>query len=300
MTRVAFAKLLVVMLMAFIICLPEFFTSDQALSADFSCLPIRLCMENTGQRPDKSQTQQARDVGRGPCVNISTYEGTANRTPSSIEWFLCETEMDLRSLQCNASRSEVIELSLAIRNTRRFPRVVTSTGPVIHRLFAASEVAQQLFLYCGNCTARENTTAAATRPSRSCCILRALGTNSTEFNTSIPWTRALEESWCSGKRGLWLALVLIVIALVVGSVLNEVYWKSKRCIKKAVLLPVGASQPPEFLVRYLNEGTLPVGMTPSDVKDEVFFNTHRSKRPTLSQIHEYEEKEFTELLSNQK
>ncbi|XP_061100782.1 uncharacterized protein LOC133130311 isoform X3 [Conger conger] len=218
MTRVAFLKLLVIVLMAFIICLPQFFTSDQAaLSIDSPCFRLHLCLEPTGLGANASQTQLVRDTGGGPyvgCVNISACEGVANRTLSSIECFLCQEEMDLHSIPRNSSQSE-----------------------------------QQLFFCCGNCTVQGHATGTAPRPNRT------LATNSTRCNASLSRTLASKESWGSGRRVVWLVLILMVIILVIGSVVYKVHMENKGCVEDVPLL-ISVDQCPEVSVRNLNGARL--------------------------------------------
>ncbi|KAJ8410981.1 hypothetical protein AAFF_G00180160 [Aldrovandia affinis] len=163
MTCAAFTKLLVLVLVAFIMCLPEFFTSHRERTIDFSCFLLRPCLENMSQWDNISQTQQVRDRGGGPyggCANISTHGSacvvTANRTHSSIDWFLCETEADLRSLRRSTSWS--------------------------------AEDTQRVFCCCVDCAVQNNTAGITdTFSIRSYCILSTQGTNSTQLNTS--WQR---------------------------------------------------------------------------------------------------------------
>ncbi|KAJ8281322.1 hypothetical protein GJAV_G00066180 [Gymnothorax javanicus] len=238
MTRAACIKLLVAVLVAFIICLPEFFPSDQAMTIDFPGFLLYSCMVNKDPVANITVMQQARDIRKeyfGGCANNSMYDTIPNRTGASIKCFLCQTKMDVQSVQNNASPSE----------------------------------AQQLSRCCNNCRTGVKATSG------SCCILRVQGINATKCDSLLPRKRPSKASWYGGERLCWLVLILIVIALVVGSIMQEVHCRRKGYRGNAIL-PVSVNQPPELPVRYC--------------KDEN-INAYKCsiKRPSLSPIHEHAE-----------
>ncbi|KAG9342446.1 hypothetical protein JZ751_016448 [Albula glossodonta] len=282
MSHAAFIKILVLVLVAFIMCLPEFFTSHQEI--EFSCLQLHPYPEDMGRRGNSSQTQQVRDAGGGACrgcANISTEEpacrGLQNMAHPGMEWYCCRTEMGLSSLRRSISLSGAgIKMSLVVHKMWPLPDVVTSAGLLTIRwLLATPEVMQQVSQCCIDCAAQNDTANAAATSNRSCCILRAQWTNSTNLNASLPQANALEVNWFSGQRAVWLALILIVIFLVLGSVVYEVYWKTHCHARKNMLLPGSAYQPLQSPVRDLNEV-------------HVTAYRYRYKRSSLSPIHEEE------------
>ncbi|KAG5848060.1 uncharacterized protein LOC135254377 [Anguilla rostrata] len=196
MTRIVFIKLLIVVLAAFIICLPEFFTSDQEEAhQQFFC-----CSNCTAQQENRTAQQENRTAQQ------------ENRT------------------------------------------------------------AQQ-----------ENRTHAATRLNHHCCILHSPGTNPAGCKTSPLGTHTPGAHWWSGRL-TWLALILAVILLVLGSLVYEVQRGTNGRRKKAAVLPISTNQPPQSPGRHMS------GRTPAELMDEVYFNGYRCryKRSTLSPICEYE------------
>ncbi|KAM9398283.1 uncharacterized protein ACWYII_032066 isoform 1-T2 [Salvelinus alpinus] len=102
MTRAALIKLFILILLAFIICLPEFFTSHRA-RVNFHCVTFDPC-------GDQEVTTQC-DPGLTPAEQNSNRSGeekpvcNTRRTGSGVNWLLCDTETDLPALRGNASLS---------------------------------------------------------------------------------------------------------------------------------------------------------------------------------------------------
>ncbi|XP_031670835.1 uncharacterized protein si:dkey-192k22.2 isoform X9 [Oncorhynchus kisutch] len=102
MTREALIKLFILILLAFIICLPEFFTSHRA-RVNFHCVTFDPC----GDQEVPTQC----DPGLTPAEQNSNRSGeekpicNTGRAGSGVSWLLCDTETDPPTLRGNASLS---------------------------------------------------------------------------------------------------------------------------------------------------------------------------------------------------
>ncbi|KAJ8410980.1 hypothetical protein AAFF_G00180150 [Aldrovandia affinis] len=105
--------------------------------------------------------------------------------------------------------------------------------------------------------------------------------------------KCASENWFQGKKVLWLALILFVVLLVLGTIVQKVY-RRNQC-RTAVLLPVSAYRPPEAQGRYPT-GAVNAEITSSEIVEGLYFNPYRCsyKRSTLSPI---QEEEATEPVS---
>ncbi|KAG7458713.1 hypothetical protein MATL_G00223440 [Megalops atlanticus] len=295
MTRAAITKLLILVLVAFIMCLPEFFTSHQAVRIDLSCTRYP---EDMGEPGNVSQTQRARDAGGGSGGRcISDCPGAVNTSllgDSSEGWYLCKTETDLCSLQGSIPLSEAdIELSLAIQSTNGVPHVLSVSGLVTRQLFGTSKLDRQGFHCCADCAAANGAALPAAASGCSCCVLHIPGANATPPNATLLGTHPPRESWLRSTRALWLALILIVILLVLGAVLHEVRCKNQCYTKRSEQLLVDEHQSPETPQRRLDE-QICVEIFPSTTSDDRYPRPYRSRHRswrhgiTLSPIHETE------------
>ncbi|XP_042341008.1 uncharacterized protein si:dkey-192k22.2 [Plectropomus leopardus] len=128
MTRVALAKLLILVILAFIICLPEFFTLYKVLKVNFLCLPYRPCERgNQMKKGGNGKLGDAEIRRKDMCVPLQTSKGDkweqdctqehqrnttdhesdsrrADEDPAK-SWFMCETDMDMAELHSNISSS---------------------------------------------------------------------------------------------------------------------------------------------------------------------------------------------------
>ncbi|KAG7485369.1 hypothetical protein JOB18_008922 [Solea senegalensis] len=128
MTRVALTKLFTLVILAFIICLPEFFSSNRVSKVNFHCLPHRHCKRrNQTKRGENGKIVDA-DIKRNDECDPSqsaeqekwetactqwSQNNTTDRAPDSRRvgddleesWFMCQTDMDMTALHRNMSYS---------------------------------------------------------------------------------------------------------------------------------------------------------------------------------------------------
>ncbi|KAF3852120.1 hypothetical protein F7725_005475 [Dissostichus mawsoni] len=125
MTRAALTKLLILVILTFIICLPDFFTLYRVSKVNFLCLPYRRCEGgNRVKNGEKAKTGDAEITKKDVCDPSQTPEGdgfeqdctqehqqptdpesrSASRDPEQ-SWFMCETDVDVSQLHRHSSSS---------------------------------------------------------------------------------------------------------------------------------------------------------------------------------------------------
>ncbi|MCJ8749275.1 hypothetical protein PDJAM_G00174430 [Pangasius djambal] len=105
MTKATIAKLTVLIFLAFIVCLPEFFPSEE-LQVQFLCSPFDPCSPNSGRDHHDGQVYEMYGSAGITCPRCEAQNAT-NQDEAVKEWFVCETHADLWSLSDNASISEM-------------------------------------------------------------------------------------------------------------------------------------------------------------------------------------------------
>ncbi|CAK6972230.1 uncharacterized protein si:dkey-192k22.2 isoform X2 [Scomber scombrus] len=141
MVRAALTKLLILVIIIFILCLPEFFTVYRVSKVKFLCLPYRTCeQENQVKKGEKDEIGDA-EVRRKVICDPSqtpgdekweqacTQESQTNMTnplsdsrrgseDQQMTWFMCETDMDMTELHSNMSSSDImvyLEMSVEVQ-----------------------------------------------------------------------------------------------------------------------------------------------------------------------------------------
>ncbi|XP_040043264.2 uncharacterized protein LOC120825619 isoform X2 [Gasterosteus aculeatus] len=132
MIRATLTKLLILVILAVIICLPEFFTLDRVPKVNFLCVPYRPC-ERGARRLENGAKWKSGDaeVRRKDCEPASSNTWERDCTQEDPEpdpgrggedpernWFLCEADTDMAELRRNTSPSAVetyAEVSVELR-----------------------------------------------------------------------------------------------------------------------------------------------------------------------------------------
>nr|XP_057936891.1 uncharacterized protein LOC131135073 isoform X2 [Doryrhamphus excisus] len=133
MTRATVAKLLILMILIVIICLPEFFTLNRVSKVTLACLPHVLCEQDSRRRKRENRRSGDDEVRRKrPChpAHFTVDEkwckdrdddGNPTSEPRSVEdthtrWYMCETQGNVAQLQRNNSHSAIfIEMSVELQ-----------------------------------------------------------------------------------------------------------------------------------------------------------------------------------------
>ncbi|XP_022061764.1 uncharacterized protein si:dkey-192k22.2 isoform X2 [Acanthochromis polyacanthus] len=135
MTRAAVTKLLVLVILAFIICLPEFFTLYRESKVNFLCLPYEPCeqgdqVKEEGEHGKTGNAEIKRkdvcDPSKTQWDQVCTQEDQSNATDSASDfrrgrddpktsWFLCDTDTDMTVLYgSNSSPAVKLHLEMSV------------------------------------------------------------------------------------------------------------------------------------------------------------------------------------------
>ncbi|KAL4640338.1 hypothetical protein GN956_G12290 [Arapaima gigas] len=251
MPRSSLNKLVIVMLVVFILCLPDFFPPHQAKVKDeFSCISFGPCLNK--------RESDARCFP--PSMWVESMEGdlcagVGNKTDPQnlgVTWFLCKTDTEPSFHRSSMLAEGHSERSLVIQSQDTEGYNVTFMMVGNHSLIHAPEDQRVLF----SCAA-ESTPNAGTYhqvSNHSCCILRLWGMNSTTLKTTLLWALSVRGFWSCTYRMVWLLLVLIVVLLVLNAVTWEVF-KDRRSSQRTAVPPILVDNPDDFLQRHPNEET---------------------------------------------
>ncbi|XP_062865249.1 uncharacterized protein si:dkey-192k22.2 [Trichomycterus rosablanca] len=117
MARRTLIKLFVLVLLTFIICLPEFFPSEKVSQITFLCSPFDPCDPPGGRGHHDGKVYTVLDyVSESYALCEVEPKNATNRDQALNEWFVCKTEADLEGLRHNASISEIdVEVVLMLQ-----------------------------------------------------------------------------------------------------------------------------------------------------------------------------------------
>ncbi|TSN95710.1 hypothetical protein Baya_9824 [Bagarius yarrelli] len=230
MSKATIAKLTVLIFLAFIVCLPEFFPSAQQVL--FLCAPFDPCDPNNGHGhyDDQAGITQPRCEAQNEAVE---------------HWFVCETHTDLQSLRDNATISEkdlevIVTLQIAAPSLLQN---MTINGHVNHsRIY--TETHHDIMLF-GCCIQNESTQQNKDKTSNRSSYSTPCSRNNSDLThrSNVTYCLARLEDiqgmslktvnwWCVSTIA-WLILVLLVIVLVFLGVRDQIF-KNKHCCKKKV------------------------------------------------------------------
>lgn len=290
MTRAALTKLLLLVILAFIVCLPEFFTLYRASKVNFLCLPYRPLergnkvkrggdekIRNTeNRREDKCNPSQiqAHEKWKQACE----YENQRNATEfqRSDEYpdkslFMCETDLDMSTLQSNISSSGLkvhfeVSVELQLRRERSLNLTLYSHNNLsslhLHPYEEEEEEkgdddeGQLMAFYCCIPLLPNST-------NQSRCLLWFSNQTVLELSTKkeLQEKRIPKDKWQCLLMALWLALLCIVLLTVVLTVHGQIYRERSIC-KTLKMQPVSYNINGQHLnddVRKHAEDILPKG-----------------------------------------
>ncbi|XP_073323427.1 uncharacterized protein [Pagrus major] len=287
MTRVALTKLFILLILAFIICLPEFFTFYRVSKVNFLCLPYRPCergnpvktggngmiedaeikrkkMCDPSQTPEREKweqgcTQKSQSNKTDP---VSDFRGGSEDPEKS--WFICETDTNMAELHRNISSSDLkvqfevsVELQLTVAETLNLTLYGLNNQSSLHLHPLEEEEDEKEEKQMDGvgqsetfycCLPASPTSESA---NQSHCLLWLA--NQTVLNATakekLPWKRPQKDEWRCMFRVLWLVLLCVFLLIIVTTVLGQVYWGRSSC-KNPKVHPVGYN----FTGRQLNDG----------------------------------------------
>lgn len=251
MTRAAVAKLLILVILAFIICLPEFFTLNRASKVSFFCLPYRPCERGIqvkrGVNGKTVKTRIRREERCDPSPEKweqSCKKGRQSNTADSgrdgedleKSRFMCETDMNMLELQSNISSSGLdlevsVELQLRHEQTLNLTLFGHSNLSSLH-LLPPEEQQEEEEEEDNDRQVKAHYCCLPVLPkprssSQSRCLLWL--SNQTVLNVKakeeMPKERAVKGEWRCVLRVLWLALLCAVLLAVVTTVIGQIYPK---------------------------------------------------------------------------
>ncbi|XP_048852102.1 uncharacterized protein LOC125720574 isoform X2 [Brienomyrus brachyistius] len=228
-------KLLILLLMTFIMCLPELFPQYQDQGRiDLTCMGFQPCLKQRHRDlvcPPNTEDTGHRNECLG-CTNSSIMGGSPGITSGSTNgsdspgtgWFRCETTADLGALKWTGAD---LELS------------VLQSGE--HKLHNATLVG-----CVDSCGIRHPLICCVEEPASSLnhsqCILCARGFENASINVTLLWTYTQHGFfWSCSYRLLWLATVMTVILLVISTTIRHIL-KNRFCKRRPAVLPITAYQ----------------------------------------------------------
>ncbi|XP_031732138.1 uncharacterized protein LOC116399263 [Anarrhichthys ocellatus] len=327
MTRAALIKLLILVILAFIICLPEFFTLYRVSKVNFLCLPYRPC--ERGNRLEKGGNETSGDAeiwredlcdppwtpGSSKWEQVCTRENQSNATDPESDsgragedpeknWFMCEADMDMAELHRNMSSSALkthievsVELQLSDTETLNLTLYGSSNHSSLHLRPPEEEEEEE--------EEEERRDDEGQRRAFYCCLpvppaeepanqrrcLLWLANRTVLTATAqekLPWKRTQRDEWFCVFRALWLVLLCVVMLTIVTTVLGQIYWR--RSCKKPSMHRLG----------YVVTGQqLSDGEKPTEIilpKGMILHSYGSRPRPGLSPIQEVDTQDDIETL----
>ncbi|KAM7419198.1 hypothetical protein PAMA_016356 [Pampus argenteus] len=270
MARTALTKLFILVILVFIVCLPDFFTLFRVSKVKLLCLPYRPCeQEHQAKKWEKDKIGDA-EVSRNSMCETSqtpggekwgqdcTQEGQTNTTdPASdsrrggedpqMSWFMCETDMDMKELYSNISSSDVkvhlemsVELRLQDAESLNLTLYSHSNHSSLHLHPPEEEEEEE--------EKRKEKDDKGQKEAFYCCLPILPASESTNHSRcllwianqtiltatakeKLPWKRTRKGEWWCMFRVLWLVLLGVVLLTIATAVLRHIDWR-RCCYKK--------------------------------------------------------------------
>ncbi|XP_034044124.1 uncharacterized protein LOC117526189 isoform X2 [Thalassophryne amazonica] len=256
MTRAALMKLLILLILAFIICLPEFFTLYRVSSVSFICQPHRHCARgdemrkredekagdakakrkpvcDSSQTPGSERWEQACIHGNQSNVTDAASDSRSGSQDPVLNWYMCETDQNSTGLHSNISAlKEHVEVSVRLLLRRGISFNLTLYGRSNHSdLYLVpsedeeeEEKREEDAFYC--CLPIPPTSETA---NHSRCLLWLA--NQTVLvatgKEKLSWKPTQKGEWRCAFRVLWLVLLCVVLLAVATIVLRHIYCKPR-------------------------------------------------------------------------
>nr|XP_015200887.1 PREDICTED: transmembrane protein 156 [Lepisosteus oculatus] len=244
MTKAALAKLLILILVVLVMCLPEFFTAPEGVKISFTCTAMcpssddemqQLIFLNISQTHLKETILEVCTSFLNMSSERETFERRESGTPDDLQsaWFICETESDLHTMYQSISASgSPARGSLLNPEPGSVTQAVTVTRCLNTSLCHGVDTGQSAFYFL-----TEDLSSQRTQPPSSnhtYCIAYMEGKNITDMNATVH-VNTMYDDWSCKVRIFWLTLILTVVLLVLTVVLCQIYWKTRTCRRKPPL-----------------------------------------------------------------
>ncbi|KAM6939712.1 uncharacterized protein FYW49_009427 [Xenentodon cancila] len=269
MSKSAVTKLLLLVILAFIICLPEFFTLYRVLKVHFKCQPceqgaqvkkrengrpgnaedVRMDICDPPSTPDHVNWKQiCTPKNESILTDLVLGDGEGGDDPK-MSWFMCETDKDMTELHSHVSSSDPtlllkVSVELQLNNTECLNLTLYGHGnhSSLHlhppedeeretRDDNDDDDGQREVFYC--CLPLLPT---ATSSNQSRCLLWVA--NQTVLTGTakekLPWKLTDKEEWLCMFRVTWLALLCVVFLAIVTAVIGQIYRGKQLCKKPKV------------------------------------------------------------------
>ncbi|XP_023685462.1 uncharacterized protein [Paramormyrops kingsleyae] len=232
-------KLLILLLVTFIVCLPELFPPYQVQGRiDLTCMGFQPCLkqrhrelvcppntEDTGHRNECLGCTNSSIMGVSPGVTSGNTNGSDS---PETGWSRCEITADLEALKWTGAN---VELSVLQSGDHKLHNA-TLVGCVDSCELIAG--IQHPLICCME--------DPASTLNHSHCILCALGFENASINVTLLWTHTQHGFfWSCSYRLVWLAIVMTVILLVISTTTRHVL-KNRFYKRRAAVLPITAYQ----------------------------------------------------------
>ncbi|XP_076021573.1 uncharacterized protein LOC143012369 [Genypterus blacodes] len=265
MVRAALTKLLILVILTFIICLPDFFMLDRVTRVQFLCLPYQPCKQGSRERMGHNRRTGGAQVKREdggichPCQvlgeekmepactqgchsNVSDpgLESMSGSNDEDVRWFMCKTDMDMvphnNSLSDLKGYLEVsVELQLEAQSLNLTMYGLSKNSSLYFHSPDEEEEEEDERV---EDVKRENEASYCCLPllptsestNYSCCLLGLA--NQTVLNATakgkLPWKRTERDGWRCMFRILCLVLLCVTLLIVATLVLGQIYWGNRR------------------------------------------------------------------------
>ncbi|XP_068176808.1 uncharacterized protein [Antennarius striatus] len=262
MTRATLTKLLVLVILVFIICLPDFFTLHRASKVNLVCKPYRNCEQKSWIKTDKNGNIgvaeiRKRDVcdptlqpehekwaqvcTQGNTRNVTDPASDSRRDRGNTEetWFVCKADVEIEESLRNLTLSVLdkhwevsVELHLRDTDSLNLNFYGLKNQKYIHLYPPEAANVEEEEKKMNSDTQNEAffcclpVLSTSESVSQSCCLLWI--DNKTAFAATIkeklPWKWRPKDEWHGVFRVLWLVLLGVVLFTIVTTVLLKIYW----------------------------------------------------------------------------
>ncbi|XP_033837009.2 uncharacterized protein LOC117383558 [Periophthalmus magnuspinnatus] len=247
MTCVPLTKLGFLVILAFIICIPEFFTINRVLRVSLLC------------GDEDSRDQAGGEWSRSSCGEhwepIRAAADHRNMTRADKSCFVCRADVSAACLHQNSSSPAhpvSFEMSLNLQQNNTTPPNITLLGWYNHTSLhlhlshdnddeeerEKNYESSDGFMYCA---ALSDTDTA----NHSCCLLcLSLQIFARE---GLPWKRSTKDEWGPVLRVIWFSLLCVVLLVIVTMVTQKITKGRRRRSDKAKIYPLNYTTPEQHL-----------------------------------------------------
>ncbi|KAM8843593.1 uncharacterized protein ACB058_014822 [Synchiropus picturatus] len=233
MTRVALLKLLILGLIAFLVCIPEFFITDKVGRVKLSCLPCRHCEQQSqvgkvgdgSKRMDNLSDITGGETWQQACVQTVSRSVTAGNNAHLK--FTCKTYGVMEEVQIGFSSSGYVEVLVEVQlRDKEFLNLTlygwnNQSSLQLHLPDEEEEERDEDLMEAFHCCVLSG------RDKDTSCLLWI--SNQTLLGAADRGMK-LEprDDWHSVFRVLWLVLLCVAVLTMASVILDQIYKKERR------------------------------------------------------------------------